>query len=172
MYRYLVLSYHELGDVPNVIINFEKLLGEKLWPSDYYTFFLMAYYEPIRYGQNYEIISQNPNLPDRYIQHCKKFIDENFKHVCEIGEVGKLLQQKNNDIAHQKLMWLAREHPKSFIFKALGDYYVQTDNHDKAIQYYLKAMRMTTDLQERFHTKSKILQLYQKTSYTSQEWQW
>jgi len=64
----------------------------------------MAYYEPIRYGQNYEIISQNPNLPDRYIQHCKKFIDENFKHVCEIGEVGKLLQQKNNDIAHQKLM--------------------------------------------------------------------
>lgn len=159
MYRYLILSYHELGDYKNVIINMENLLGENMEPSDYYSYFLMSYFEPMRYGQTYDLLESNPELATKAIQQCYSSIDTLYRSVCDIGYVGQLMYDGKADEAVKKLLVLAKKYPQGFVFEALWDYYLQQQEKSKAVKYYIQALRLTTDVQERFHTKNKILTL-------------
>ncbi len=159
MYRYLMLSYHALGDEKSAVANMENLLGEKMEPSDYYSYFLMAYFEPMRYGQSYSLIESNPDLATKVLQHCYESIGTAHTSVCDLGYVGKLLYEGNPADAVKKLLVLAKKYPQGFIFEALWDYYLQQGEKAKAVKYYIQALRLTTDVQERFHTKNKILAL-------------
>gem|GEM_PF-5071040 len=80
--------------------------------------------------------------------------------ICDIGQAGQWLQQKKTEKAYGKLLQLASVYPQPYIFKALGDYYYQTQSAEKAVKYYIKSMQLSQDIQERFHTKSQILKLY------------
>jgi len=119
MYRYLILSYHELGDYKNVIINMENLLGENMEPSDYYSYFLMSYFEPMRYGQTYDLLESNPELATKAIQQCYSSIDTLYRSVCDIGYVGQLMYDGKADEAVKKLLVLAKKYPQGFVFEAL-----------------------------------------------------
>jgi len=119
MYRYLMLSYHALGDEKSTVANMENLLGEKMEPSDYYSYFLMAYFEPMRYGQSYSLIESNPDLATKVLQHCYESIGTAHTSVCDLGYVGKLLYEGNPADAVKKLLVLAKKYPQGFIFEAL-----------------------------------------------------
>ncbi len=160
--RYLSLSYIAVGDMPQAAWSFRKMVTNyDLQASDYYHYFYNAYFHPYRWNVSYELLEEDRELALLYHQSCKQKISEQRVYICDYGEVGQLLVNRQYDQAFKRLLYLAKYYPQSYFFEALGDYYERQWKTQDAIMYYLQAIRFTKDTVEMIDAKRKIQDLIQ-----------
>lgn len=155
VYRYLILNYENLEDYTNLqsawnfVLEQEDLLSADLYHLYYYTFF-----DPYRSNKAFDFYLANEDLIDKSFVLCDNLGDED---VCLYGKVGLDIAQENWDLAENKLLYLAKEFPQSYIFKALWDFYLNQDNSEQAKYYYLKAIGLSELLEEKNVIKNILL---------------
>ena len=155
VYRYLILNYENLEDYANLqsswdfVLEQEDLLSADLYHLYYYTFF-----DPYRSNKAFDFYLANEALIDKSFTLCDDLWDED---VCLYGKVGLDIAQENRDLAENKLLYLAKEFPQSYIFKALWDFYLDQNNTEQAKYYYLKAIGLSELVEEKNVIKNILL---------------
>jgi len=158
VYRYMLLNYIQLEDHDRSIHIWNKLLWQQdLSPADYYTHFYQVLYIPFMQGKQYVIYNENPQLVNDYVEKCYKDLWEEEKDVCIYGQAGYEFLQGKKTEAKDKLLYLAKNYQKAYIFHTLWDYYYQEWQFDKAKRNYVKAVSLTEDPSEEFILKRKLM---------------
>jgi len=159
VYRYMLLNYIQLEDYDRSIRIWNKLLWQQdLNSADYYTHFFQVLYIPFMQGKQYAVYNKNPQLVHDYVEKCYKDLWENEKDVCIYGQAGYQFLQWEKQEAKDKLLYLAKNYQKAYIFHTLWDFYYQEWQFDKAKRNYVKAVSMTEDPSEEVILKRKLVE--------------
>jgi len=163
IYKYLVLDYISLEENEKLLAVWQKLLwSESLEKSDFYTYFYEVFYKPSLDWQNYKIYNKNTVLASTFVENCYQALLEDQKDVCIYWEAGLDIVNQKYSEAHNKLLFLAKDYPQSYIFGSLGDFYFRQWELEKAKVYYLKAVSMSDSESEELYLKNKLSDLTDK----------
>lgn len=155
--RYLIVSYKNLEQYWNMMDYFQKLLelGKPLTEYDYYTFFDVVFYQPWKKSDSFDLLKSNPRLVVDYISWCYEHMDEN-KFPCRYARWWFHFARWQYDIWIRYLEHIVEEFPRNYIFEAIGDYYYEKEEFDKARKNYILAIRYSTDSEERKTLRDNI----------------
>lgn len=155
VYRYLILNYENLEDYTNLQLAWNFVLEqEDLLSADLYHLYFYTFFDPYRSNKAFDFYLTNQDLINKSFTLCESLGDED---VCLYGKVGLDIAQENRDLAENKLLYLAKEFPQSYIFKALWDFYLDQDNSEQAKYYYLKAIGLSELVEEKNVIKNILL---------------
>ena len=156
--RYLIRDYLLLDQRNKLILSWNKLLWyDDLVASDFYTYFYEAFYRPYSEWSQYQIYAIDTDLADKMIRLCAVKLPKEENAVCNYGIIGKNVALWKFDWLEQSLLKLVTDYPQWYLYHALGEYYVQQWDIDKAKLYLLKAVSMTQKSAEKMEIK-KLLQ--------------
>ena len=156
-YRYLLLNYQELQDSERMLSIWKKLLGQpQLEKSDFYVYFYEVLFRPFVEGENYSLYRADPQLAKDFVDRCETTLVDEDEDVCSYGDAGLLMLMGYHQEAKNKLLYIAKNYPQSYIFHSLGDFYAQQNDLDKAKKYYIKAISMPHNNYEESVLKNKL----------------
>ena len=142
--RYLISNYLLLNQKNKLISSRRKLLWyENLVASDFYTYFYEAFYRPYSEWTQYQIYAFDTDLAENMLRVCNLKLSADEQVFCTYGEIGKRIALWQFDGLEQSLLNLATEHPQRYLYRALGEYYIQQWDTEKAKIYLIKAVSMT-----------------------------
>ncbi len=160
LYRYLLLDYIKIDDKKNMIDIWWKIyLQKKIEKTDYYTYFFNVFYIPFLNKSDYSIYFMDKSLANSYIKKCYETLEPKKQDVCVYGQAGLDLLLWNYDEAKNKLIYLSKVAPQSYIFQALWDYFSNKMEKENAKIYYLKALSYVNEKSEKDIIEKKILEL-------------
>lgn len=156
--RYLIRDYLLLNQNNKLIATRNKLLWyDNLVASDFYTYFYEAFFRPYSEWSLYNIYAIDTELADKMIRLCAIRLPKEENVVCNYGNIGKNVALWKFDWLEQSLLQLSTEFPQGYLYHALGEYYLQHDDLEKAKIYLLKAISLT----DRGIEKKQIKELLQ-----------
>ncbi len=160
--RYQIAAYTAMGDVKNMMQSYQQLLGQSAMTAlDYYSFFEKVLYEPLVSGSGYTAAWVNEYLIKQYTATCWQRLATKDQHICEYGQAGLLLYQKDTKAATELLQKLRYTIEKSYVFSALWDYYHRDGQIKKAQEMYTKAVALAVDEGLKNSTQKKLVELLQ-----------
>lgn len=156
--RYLIRDYLFLDQRNKLILSRNKMLGyDNLVASDFYTYFYEVFYRPYSEWSQYQLYAIDTDLAEKMIRLCAVRLSREENAVCNYGSIGKNIALWKFEWLEQSLLNLATEYPQWYLYHALGEYYIQQWDLEKAKIYLLKAISLTQKWVERMQIK-KLLQ--------------
>ena len=156
--RYLIRNYILLDQKNKLISMRNKILWyDGLVASDFYTYFYESFYHPYSEWKQYQIYAFDTELANKMIRVCSMKLQEDEKAVCNYWMIGKNIALWQFEWLEESLLNLARQYPQWYLYQALGEYYIQQGDLDKAKRFLLRAISMTQRTPEVVQIK-KLLQ--------------
>ena len=156
--RYLINNYLKLNQKNRLISTRNKLLWyESLVSSDFYTYFYETFFHPYAEWAEYQLYAFDTELANKMLRACSTILPEGDRVVCTYWTIGRNIALWQFDGIEQYLLNLVAEYPQWYLYQALGDYYVQQWDLEKAKAYLLKAVSLTQERMEKNQIK-KLLQ--------------
>lgn len=156
--RYLIRDYLFLDQRNKLILSWNKMLWyDNLVASDFYTYFYEVFYRPYSEWSQYQLYAIDTDLAEKMIRLCAVRLPREENAVCNYGSIGKNIALWKFEWLEQSLLNLATEYPQWYLYHALGEYYIQQWDLEKAKIYLLKAISLTQKGVERMQIK-KLLQ--------------
>lgn len=156
--RYLIRNYMILDQKNKLLSSRWRLLWyDDLTASDFYTYFYEAFYHPYADWAEFQIYAFDTGLWEKMIRVCNLVLSENEKGVCEYWEIWRDIALGKFETLEESLLNLVWKYPQSYLYHALGEYYLKQDDTDTARMYLLKAVSLTQTSKEKWEIK-KLLQ--------------
>ena len=156
--RYLINDYLLLDQKNKLILSRNKMLWyDNLVASDFYTYFYEVFYRPYSEWSQYQLYAIDTDLAEKMIRLCAVRLPKEENAVCNYGSIGKNIALWKFEWLEQSLLNLATEYPQWYLYHALGEYYLQQWDLDRAKIYLLKAISLTQKGVEKMQIK-KLLQ--------------
>jgi len=156
--RYLINNYLQLNQSNKLISSWNKLLWYKnLVASDFYTYFYEVFFHPYSEWSEYKLFALDTELANKMLRVCTMTLPKDDRWVCTYWTIGRNIALWQFDGIEQYLLNLVSEYPQWYLYQALGDYYIQQGDLDKAKTYLLKAVSLTQKRKEINQIK-KLLQ--------------
>lgn len=156
--RYLINDYLLLDQKNKLILSRNKMLWyDNLVASDFYTYFYEVFYRPYSEWSQYQLYAIDTDLAEKMIRLCAVRLPKEENAVCNYGSIGKNIALWKFEWLEQSLLNLATEYPQWYLYHALGEYYLQQWDVDRAKIYLLKAISLTQKGVEKMQIK-KLLQ--------------
>lgn len=156
--RYLINNYIKLNQSNKLISSRNKLLWyKKLVASDFYTYFYEVFFHPYSEWSEYKLFALDTELANKMLRVCTMTLPKDERGVCTYWTIGRNIALWQFDGIEQYLLNLVAEYPQWYLYQALGDYYIQQWDLDKAKTYLLKAVSLTQKWKEINQIK-KLLQ--------------
>lgn len=130
---------------------------DNLVASDFYTYFYEVFYRPYSEWSQYQLYAIDTDLAEKMIRLCAVRLPKEENAVCNYGSIGKNIALWKFEWLEQSLLNLATEYPQWYLYHALGEYYLQQWDVDRAKIYLLKAISLTQKGVEKMQIK-KLLQ--------------
>ena len=148
--RYLINNYLKLNQRNKMISSWNKLLWyEDLVASDFYTYFYETFYRPYSEWESFQIYAFDTELANKMLRVCAMKLPDDEKVVCTYGTIGKNIAVWQFDWLENLLLNLVSQYPQWYLYQALGEYYVQQWDVEKAKAYLLKAISLTQNKSEK-----------------------
>ena len=159
VYRYLLLDYKQMDDQNKIIqIRQKQLWTTALRESDFKYFFDEVFFTPFANGDRFTLYREYGQLAVDFVTMCfDKFGESN--PTCIYGEVWLNIANSNRDSAQEELIYLADTYPQASIYQALWNYYKINGNLSKAKTYYLKAITMSENDNQKDNIQHILLNL-------------
>lgn len=156
--RYLINNYLQLNQSNKLISSWNKLLWYKnLVASDFYTYFYEVFFHPYSEWSEYKLFALDTELANKMLRVCTMTLPKDERGVCTYWTIGRNIALWQFEGIEQYLLNLVAEYPQWYLYQALGDYYIQQGDLDKAKTYLLKAVSLTQKRKEINQIK-KLLQ--------------
>ncbi len=156
--RYLINNYLQLRQNNKLISSRNKLLWYKnLVASDFYTYFYEVFFRPYSEWSDYTLFALDTELANKMLRVCTMNLPKDESVVCTYGTIGRNIALWQFNWIEQYLLNLVAEYPQWYLYQALGDYYIQQWELDKAKTFLLKAVSLTQKRKEINQIK-KLLQ--------------
>lgn len=147
--RYLIRNYVILDQKNKLISSRSRILWyENLTSSDFYTYFYEAFFHPYSEWKKFEIYAYDRDLAEKMLRVCNIRLQWDENVVCTYGYIWKNISLWEFDNLEQSLLQLVRDYPQWYLYHALGEYYLQQEDLDKAKLYLLKAAGMSQTNEE------------------------
>lgn len=162
--RYMILSYHQIGDNRHMIDCFTQLLDIRpLSQNDYYTFFDIMFYEVWEQWSEFTLFQDNSDLVLNYMLACQKDLPKNSNFVCIYGKWWYYVAMWEETKTERYLLYLSRYYPRDYIFKELWDIYLLQQQYDKAKKSYINSIVYSDDEDFKKLIKNKLLYIILKS---------
>lgn len=156
--RYLINNYLQLRQNNKLISSRNKLLWYKnLVASDFYTYFYEVFFRPYSEWSEFTLYALDTELANKMLRVCTINLPKDESVVCTYGTIGRNIALWQFNWIEQYLLNLVAEYPQWYLYQALGDYYIQQWDLDKAKTFLLKAVSLTQKRKEVNQIK-KLLQ--------------
>ncbi len=156
--RYLINNYLQLRQNNKLISSRNKLLWyENLVASDFYTYFYEVFFHPYSEWSEFILYALDTDLANKMLRMCTNNLPKDESVVCTYWTIGRNIALWQFDGIEQYLLNLVSEYPQWYLYQALGDYYIQQWEPDKAKTFLLKAVSLTQKRKEVNQIK-KLLQ--------------
>ena len=156
-YRYMLLSYDQLGDEENFMRIAQRLLWyDDLVLSDFIVFFEKVLYLPRSREQDAQLYVRYTSLVEQYLLYCDQQVRQTEMYVCDYGRAGVLLVEWKIVQAEQYLRRITEYLQKSYLYHALGEVAIQRKNFDEAKQRFVKALLITDNDTQKNLTKQRL----------------
>lgn len=163
VYRYLFLSYYNIGDYKNMSKYMWELVNLKwLTEYDYYTFFDLMFYKDFEKWTKFELYEMNQSLAIKYLTRCQREMWEKESFICKYGVAWYDIAKWNEDSALKYLLYLVQYYPRSYMFDRIWDLYSKQWKIDLAKSYYVKSIYHTYDSDQKSKIKNKLFDLILK----------
>ncbi len=144
--RYKLLAYHNLWDIENLLSQFVDVLDYRpLTEYDYYTFFDLFFFEPWEENEEFTLFEENISLVAEYIRSCYQDMENDDNFICRYWRAGFHVARGDKNIAKRFLEYIADRYPRDYIYKSLGDLYVEEEEMENAKESYMKAIYYSQD---------------------------
>lgn len=156
--RYLINNYLQLRQNNKLVSSRNKLLWyDNLVASDFYTYFYEVFFRPYSEWWEYTLFALDTELANKMLRVCSMNLSKEESVVCTYGTIGRNIALWQFNWIEQYLLNLVAEYPQWYLYQALGDYYIQQWDLDKAKTFLLKAVSLTQKRKEVNQIK-KLLQ--------------
>lgn len=147
--RYLINNYLKLDQKNKLIACWNRILWyDNLVATDFYTYFYEAFFHPYSEWWQYQLYAFDVELAEKMLRICNMRLSTENKVVCTYGRIGKNIALWQFEGLEQYLLWLVADYPEWYLYHALGEYYMQQWDTEKAKLYLLKASSMTQEKSE------------------------
>lgn len=158
--RYLVLSYLALNEERKALISWQRLIEySELKKSDFYTFFQEALRRYYRQGKPSSYLLKEPKLVQAYLSKCQKKLQNADQIVCQYWQIG--YNALTNALSKEDLK-IIRSRMRSYqypeFYQLLWMFMMERGHFEQAQEYFLQALNLLSDGQEKSYIKSLILQ--------------
>jgi hypothetical protein len=158
--RYLVLNYLILEQLDKLLSTWQRLLwSNSLMYTDFFNYFFQTFFVPYSKWEDYLLYQKNPDLAQNYLTVCSQTLTGEEKAVCEYGKVGLSLANHSFGWLEVALVSLIEQYPQGYLYHALWEFYLQQWKPDLAKSALLKAVWMSSSLEEWFKLKSLLQQV-------------
>ena len=162
--RYLILSYIVLGESNRIFAWWQRLLWyPSVKASDFYSFYEEAFWKPYRHWKESFYLKQNVKLVQDYLSACLVSLKWDDLQVCTYWQLW-LSAVQNSSLDEQmqlELTRLAKKYAKSELFQLLWDDALRKWDFEEATSSYMRALWLSTDIDEKNYLKQKILEINQ-----------
>ena len=121
---------------------------DNLVPTDFYTYFYEAFFHPYSEWSQYQLYAFDIELANKMLRLCSMRLSGRDKIVCTYWTIGKKIALWQFEWLEQSLLSLVSDYPEWYLYHALGEYYMQQWDVDKAKLYLLKAVSMVQQKSE------------------------
>ena len=158
--RYLALNYKTLHQKKKLLESWEKILWyPNLRASDFYSYFYSVIFEPYQQNEKYDLYIENRKLYEKYLIVCKQKLAQSEQHLCQYGEIGKMMVEGKNDSFEKNLKELVKKTPQGYLYHLLGDRYLRKGDKENAQIFLSKAIWMTENETEKTTIKSLLREI-------------
>lgn len=142
--RYLINDYLVLDQKNKLISSRSRLLWYTwLVASDFYTYFYEAFYHPYAEWAQFQIYAYDTDLADKMVRVCNLTLSGKERAVCTYWNIWKNIAIWRFAWLEESLLNLVVQYPQWYLYHALGEYYIQQWDVEKAKLYLLKAASMS-----------------------------
>lgn len=158
--RYLVLNYLILQQPDKLLSTWQKLLWSKdLMYTDFFNYFFQTFFVPYSKWEEYFLYQKNSGLAQNYLTVCSQTLKGSEKAVCEYGKVWLSLANNSFEWLEVALVSLTENYPQGYLYHALWEFYLKQWKPDLAKSALLKAIWMSSSMEEWFKLKSLLQQV-------------